>query len=162
MGVHSGQWSALFSILFTHQYLPWLILELADISQVDKQHSILVHAILLMTAIAMLLGLVNIGSSTAFNAMTSLSLIRHYTSYLLPITLLIICRVGKKHIPFEPFALGRFRLPINLFSIFYSVLLIVFMVFPPYQPVTVENMNYSSVIFGAVLLLSLVLWFIYS
>lgn len=114
-----------------------------------------------MTTIAMLLGLVNIGSSTAFNAMTTLALIGHYASYLLPITLLVVRRFGQKHIPFGPFKLGRFGLPINLFSIFYSVLLIVFMVFPPYQPVTVENMNYSSVIFGAVLLLSLILWFMY-
>ena len=114
-----------------------------------------------MTIIAMFLGLVNIGSSTAFNAMTTLALIGYYSSYLLSVTLLVIRRFGKKHIPFGPFKLGRFGLLINMLSIFYSVLIIVFMVFPPYQPVTVENMNYSSVIFGAVLLLSLILWFIY-
>lgn len=43
----------------------------------------------------------------------------------------------------------------------YSVLLIIFMVFPPYQPVRAENMNYASVIFGAAMFLSVVLWFTY-
>ena len=43
----------------------------------------------------------------------------------------------------------------------YSIVLIVFMVFPPYLPVRPENMNYASLIFGAVILISTVLWFVY-
>ena len=114
-----------------------------------------------MTFVAMLLGLVNIGSSTAFNALTSLALIGHYTSYLMPITLLVVRRFGAKEIPFGPFTLGKWGLPINLFAIAYSGLLVVIMVFPPYQPLTAENMNYSSLIFGSVLLTSFILWFVY-
>ena len=120
-----------------------------------------VRAITLVTLIAGLLGLVNLGSSTAFNALTSLSLIGHYTSYLLPITLLVLRRFGKKEIPWGPWTLGRWGLPINLVSMAYSILLIVFMVFPPYQPVRAENMNYASVIFGAATIVSTVLWFVY-
>ncbi len=41
----------------------------------------------------------------------------------------------------------------------YSIVLIVFMVFPLYQSVRAENINYSSVIFGAAILVSIVLWF---
>lgn len=120
-----------------------------------------VRAITFVTVTAGLLGLVNIGSSTAFNALTSLALIGHYTSYLLPISLLVLRRLGKKEIPWGPWTLGRWGLPINLVSIAYSMLLIVFMVFPPYQPVRAENMNYASVIFGAAILVSTVLWFVY-
>lgn len=90
--------------------------------------------------------------------MTTLALIGHYSSYLLPILLLVFRRHGRKHIPYGPFTLGRMGLPINLISIAYSVILIVFMAFPPYQPVTAENMNYSSVVFAAALCLSLCLW----
>lgn len=32
------------------------------------------------------------------------------------------------------------------------------MVFPPYQPVTTLNMNYSSLIFGAVIIFSGIYW----
>lgn len=120
-----------------------------------------VRAIILVTVTACLLGLVNIGSSTAFNALTSLALIGHYTSYVLPISLLVFRRFGKKEIPWGPWTLGRWGLPINLISIAYSALLIVFMVFPPYQPVNAENMNYASLIFGAAILFSTVLWFVY-
>jgi choline transport protein len=120
-----------------------------------------VRAIILITVTASLLGLVNIGSSTAFNALTSLALIGHYTSYLLPITLLVFRRFGKKEIPWGPWTLGRWGLPINLISMAYSIVLIVFMVFPPYQPVRAENMSYASVIFGAAILVSTVLWFVY-
>ena len=117
-----------------------------------------IRAMIFVVVVAAILGLVNIGSDTAFNALLSLALIGHYTSYLLPITLLVMRRFSTKEIPWGPFTLGRWGLPINLFSIVYSVLLIIFMVFPPYQPVNAENMNYASLIFGSVLLASLVLW----
>ena len=130
-------------------------------AHVNKRYLIPVRTIILMTVVALLLGLVNIGSSTAFNALTTLALIGHYTSYLLPIALLVMRRFSSKEIPFGPFRLGKWGLPINCFAIAYSLLLIVFMVFPPYQPVDAMNMNYSSLIFGFVLLLSLVMWFAY-
>jgi len=130
-------------------------------AHVNPHHMIPVRAILLITIVAMLLGLVNIGSSTAFNALTSLALIGSYASYLLPISLLVVRRFGAKEIPWGPFTLGRWGLPINLFGIAYSVLLIVFMVFPPYQPVDAMNMNYSSVIFTAVMLVSGICWWSY-
>lgn len=93
--------------------------------------------------------------------MTSLSLIGHYTSYVLPIFLLIIRRFDKKEIPWGPWTLGKWGLFINLISAIFSLVLIVFMLFPPYQPVNVENMNYAGLIFGAVLIMSTVLWFAY-
>ena len=118
-----------------------------------------IRAISLITLLACLLGLVNIGSSTAFNALCSLPLIGHYFSYLLPIVLLVIRRIqGTKEIPFGPWTLGRYGLTINLAAIAYAVVMIVLMVFPPYRQVTAQNMNYSSVIFGGVMLLSVALW----
>ena len=120
-----------------------------------------VRAIILVATCAALLGLVNISSSVAFNALTSVALVGHYTSYLLPITLLVVRRFGKSEIPWGPWTLGRWGLPINIAAISYSVILIVFMVFPPYQPVSAQNMNYASLIFGAVMLLSITLWFVY-
>lgn len=130
-------------------------------AHVSKYYRIPVRSIMLITFTACLLGLVNIGSSTAFNAFTSLALIGHYTSYLLPISLLVIRRFGKKEIPWGPWTLGRWGLWINLISIVYSIVLIVFAVFPPFQPVTAENMNYASVIFGAAIFVSAIMWVSY-
>lgn len=120
-----------------------------------------VRAIILVYLVASLLGLVHIGSDAAFNALTSLSLVGHYASYLLPITLVALRRFGKREIPWGPWTLGSWGLPINLFAMLYSLILIIFMVFPPFQPVTVENMNYASLMFGSVMLLSIALWFVY-
>ncbi|KAL8970855.1 MAG: hypothetical protein Q9197_003587 [Variospora fuerteventurae] len=130
-------------------------------AKVSKHYLIPTRAIILVTLTACFLGLVNIGSAIAFHALTSLALIGHYTSYLLPITLLVVRRFGKKEVPWGPWTLGRWGLPINLFAMAYSILLIGFMVLPPYQPVNAGNMNYASLIFGAAMMMSLVLWFVY-
>lgn len=144
---------------FNHVSMLTLVICLTLIpKQVDGHYLIPVRAILLVAIVAMSLGLINIWSSTAFNAMTSLSLIGQYTSYVLPISLMAMRRMGTKTVPYGPFRLGRWGLPINVFSIAYTIVLIVFMVLPPYQPVTAQNMNYASVVFGAVLLLCLFFW----
>ncbi|KAL8938546.1 MAG: hypothetical protein Q9216_003832 [Gyalolechia sp. 2 TL-2023] len=130
-------------------------------AHVSKYYRIPVRSIMLITFLACLLGLINIGSSTAFNAFTSLALIGHYTSYLLPISLLVIRRFGRKEIPWGPWTLGRWGLVINLVSIVYSVVLITFAVFPFFQPVTAKNMNYAGVIFGAAVVVSTVMWVVY-
>ena len=133
----------------------WLLL------QVSRYYRIPVRSIILVTIVACLLGFVNIGSSTAFNAFTSLALTVHYTSYLIPISLITVRRFGRKEIPWGPWTLGRWGLPINLLSILYSIILIIFAVVPPFQPVTAENMNYAGVIFGAAVLVSTIMWIQY-
>ena len=122
--------------------------------QVSKYYSIPVRSIILITFIVCLLGLLNIGSLTAFNAFTSLAIIGHYTSYLLPISLMVLHRFGRKEIPWGPWTLGRWGLLVNLVSIAYSVILILFSVFPPFQPITAKNLNYAGVIFDAAIIAS--------
>ena len=129
--------------------------------QVSKHYMTPIRAIILVATCAGILGLLNIFSVVAFNALTSVALVGHYTSYLLPITLLVIRRFGKSEIPLGPWTLGRWGLPINLAAMMYSIVLIVFMAFPPYQPVNAQNMNYASLVFGAVMLLSGALWLVY-
>lgn len=127
--------------------------------QVDRHYLIPVRAVGLITVILLVLGLINIGSSTAFNAMISITLIGQYTSYILPILLMVVRRFSKKHIPFGPWTLGRLGLPMNCSSIVFSTLIITFMVFPPYRPVSAENMNYASAVLGLVMMISAVSWF---
>ena len=127
----------------------------------SRYYRIPVRSIVLITFVACLLGLVNIGSSTAFNAFTSLPLVGHYTSYLLPITLLVVRRFGRKEIPWGPWTLGRWGLAINLVAITYSVVLILFAVFPPFLPVSAGNLNYAGIIFGAAMVLCTIMWFAY-
>ena len=109
-----------------------------------------------------LLGLLNIGSTTAFNAMVSLTVVGQYTSYLLSIYFLIVRKYSRKDVPLGPFQLKQpWGLLVNGFSIAFSIVVIVFSILPPYQPVTPENMNYASLVFGAVILLSVTSWCVY-
>lgn len=107
-----------------------------------------------------LLGLINIGSSTAFNAIISLAVVGLYISYLIPIVLHVVRRFSGPRIPYGPFKLGKFGLPINIFAICYSLFTSIFLFFPPYQPVTAENMNYACVVFGGVVLFAIFWWFV--
>ena len=108
----------------------------------------------------MLLSLINIGSSTALNAILSLSTWALYISYLIPITLLVIKRVRKEHISFGPFHLGRFGIWVNLYAMVYGVFICIFLPFPPSRPVTAVNMNYPSPVMAAVVVFATADWFI--
>ena len=107
-----------------------------------------------------LLGLINLGSTTAFNAMVSLALLGQYTTYVLPTIFILYRRIHpKKNIPFGPWTLGKWGIPINIFTIGFSFLTIAFNVLPPLFPVTAANMNYAGVVFGAALIICGLLWF---
>ncbi|KAL2839522.1 amino acid transporter [Aspergillus pseudoustus] len=121
-------------------------------------------AITSSTVFMALLGLINIGSTTAFNVIVSLSVVSLYISYLIPIALLLARRIGiagppLAHSEYGPFRLGGIMGPLlNVIGVLYSALIVVFLFFTPYQPVTKENMNYAIVVFGAVLVISIALW----
>lgn len=129
-------------------------------SHVDRRFGIPVRAILWSALIIMILGLINLGSTTAFNAMVSLALLGQYTTYVLPTIFILVRRIHPgKNIPFGPWELGKWGIPINIFTIAFSFLTIAFNVLPPYFPVTAENMNYAGVVFGAALIICALLWF---
>lgn len=66
--------------------------------------------------------------------------------------------ISTEPLPYGPWTMGRLGLPINLISACYLGFTCVFLVFPPYQPVTPENMNYAVVVFGAVCVISGLYW----
>lgn len=111
-------------------------------------------------AVIVLLSLIQIGSTTAFNAILSLSTLALYISYVVPIAFMAIKRARNHHIPWGPFRLGKLGLPTNIFAVVYGVYVIIFLPFLPTQPVTGENMNYAGPVMGAVLLFALVDWFV--
>lgn len=107
-----------------------------------------------------LLGLINIGSSTAFTAILSLSTLTLYISYIIPIIIFALRKLRHKPIPYGPFRMGPLGLYVNIFAVVYAMFICIFLPFPPEQPVTAKNMNYASPVFAFVLLFSLVDWFV--
>jgi choline transport protein len=84
-----------------------------------------------------------------------------YSTYVLPTIFILARRINpQKNIPFGPWELGKWGIPINIFTIAFSFLTIAFNILLPYFPVTAKNMNYAGVVFGAALIICGLVWFI--
>lgn len=126
-------------------------------------------AVTVVTILAALLGLINIGSSTALNDVISLVLEGFYTSYFMACGLLLYRRVrgdigladgsvGSNSL--KPYTWGPWRIPgalgtaNNVCACVYLIVLSFFSFWPTALPVTPANMNYSSLVTGTVVVCS--------
>ena len=111
------------------------------------------------TIISLLLALINIGSAVAFNALTSLVVAGFFSSYAISISLITIRRFYGEPIQWGPWNMGKFGLPVNLFAMVYIVIALFFSFWPQTLVVTPATMNWSSLVFGVVIIFS-VGWFV--
>jgi choline transport protein len=121
------------------------------------------NSLVLLGACLCLLALINIGSSTAFNAFISLPALGLYISYFFPIFFLFWRRLSSSHpisIPWGPFKLGTVGPFVNLGAMCYIAFVLIWMLFPAFLPVDSVNMNYAGPIVGAVILGALLDWVI--
>jgi choline transport protein len=84
-----------------------------------------------------------------------------YSTYIVPIALLVVRRLSGDEIPFGPWHLGRWGMPLNIFSLVYALFVSIWMFFPAFVPVTAVNMNYTSVVYGGTFIFSAVAWYTY-
>ena len=111
------------------------------------------------TLVSVLLSLINIGSTTVFNAVVSLSVSGFFGSYIIPFSLLLFKRIkSPEQLPRAPYSLGKWGVPINAFAIGWSVLVLFFSFWPQNIPVTPVNMNWSVLLWGAVNIFAIVFW----
>jgi amino acid transporter len=122
------------------------------LSVVNPTLKVPVRMIVVVTVLQMLLGLIYLGSSTAFNAVLSMAILGMYASYLSPIVFMLwhgrrSWPRGPKGVPFGPFRLGRRLGPaINIAAILWLLVAMVFSTFPTVMPVTPQNMNWCVVV----------------
>lgn len=107
----------------------------------------------------MLLGLINIGSSVAFNAIVSLVVAAYFGSYVIPISMVAYRRFRGIPIKMGPWNLGRFGLMTNIVAIVWIIITWTFSFFPIAVPVTPSIMNWSSVLWGFLMSFG-ILWYI--
>lgn len=98
-----------------------------------------------------LITLIVLGSTVAFQAIISLGVLALAFTYELSILCLIWRRLRGPPLPPYPWSLGRAGLPINILGSVYGFYLMFFAVIPPEYPVTPENFNWSPVMFVAVM-----------
>ncbi|KAF2428690.1 amino acid transporter, partial [Tothia fuscella] len=117
------------------------------------------RALGLISVLCAILALINIGSTTAFFAILSLSTLSLYISYMLPIFFVLLRKLEGRHPTYGPFSLGKWGVPINVLALVYGCYMIVFMSFPTLLPVTASTMNYAAPVWIACLLFALGDWF---
>ncbi|KAK1634268.1 amino acid permease [Colletotrichum phormii] len=118
------------------------------LSKVNKRQQIPVHSVVLVTVLQMLLGFIYLGNTTAFKAILSMAIIGMYLSYIIPIVYMLVH--GRKNLSrsdYGPFKLGPVVGPIlNVISLIWMTVVIIFSTLPSAMPVTPQNMNYSIVV----------------
>jgi len=97
-----------------------------------------------------------LGSPTAFAAVTSITTIGYQISYMIPI--LLRCTVARKTFVKGPFHLGAFSIPMGLAASLWLLFTSILFVLPSTEPVTSETMNYACVMVGGILILVLFWW----
>ncbi|CZR54079.1 related to HNM1-Choline permease [Phialocephala subalpina] len=129
-------------------------------AHVDSVHAVPTRMIICISVIQMLLGFLYLGSVTAFNAVLSMAILGMYASYILPIIYMVL--YGRKlgaHKP-GPFTLGGVGgMLTNVVAIAWLAFAMLFSMFPNYQPVTAQNMNYCVVVMGGWLFFGSVYFF---
>ncbi|KAI9650471.1 hypothetical protein NHQ30_000487 [Ciborinia camelliae] len=154
--------------------LPWA----SRLSSVHSKTAIPLIAIFVVTVCSALIGIINIGSSDAFNAVVSLVVEAFATSYLVPCSLLLYRRLkGQILEPKGSFdvtstdkqlkwgkwrAKGWLGTASNAITCVYLSIVCFFAFWPAVKPVTAVNMNYSSLVLGTVVIASLTYYLLWA
>ncbi|KAG2068367.1 amino acid transporter [Suillus decipiens] len=104
-----------------------------------------VNTLLLSTVIQILLGLIYLGSTAAFNAFVGVAVMCLGASYAMPVAISLMD--GRQDMHDAPFNLGRFGTAINAVAVFWIMFAMVLFSMPAVIPVTSVSMNYASVVF---------------
>lgn len=119
----------------------------------------------------MLIGLINLGSAAAFNDVISLSVSSLFASYIITESLLLWRRLtGAIHLRVDedyhsgevnqliwgPFHLpGIFGIIVNVFTIIFGLIIFFFSFWPVTSSVKPDNMNFSSLMTGSVVIFAI-------
>ncbi|KAJ4179588.1 hypothetical protein NW755_012313 [Fusarium falciforme] len=132
----------------------------ATFARVHRGLGLPLPAIFLTAIVDILLGCLFLGSTSAFNAVASASIVALGVSYAIPIV--ILCLRGRRILPEDRI----FKLPntvgwvLNLISIAFLTLTTVLFVFPPALPVSAASMNYCIAAFAVIILISTFQWIV--
>ncbi|KAI0107940.1 amino acid transporter [Hypoxylon sp. NC0597] len=149
------------------------------LKKVSPRTSIPIYSVITTAVIAIILSLVNIGDATAFNGVISISTAGLFGSYLVAAALLLYRRVTGgirvandddvltntvgSSLTWGPWRLrGALGIANNIFSCIYLIFVFFFSFWPPSLEVTPETMNYAVLVFGTVILFSMVYYAVWA
>ena len=127
-------------------------------SKVDGRLGVPLNALILSTVVQMLLGLIYLGSSSAFVAFVSVGVMALAVSYAIPISISVIHR--RKEVSTARWNCGPILGPIaNGVALCWIGFEVVLFSMPTALPVTEVTMNYASVVFVGFMVISAV-WYV--
>lgn len=119
-----------------------------------------VNSMLASLTISVVLSLLNLGGSAAFNSILGLVTGAVGLTYAVSISCILWRRLFGEPLPPARWSLGRFGVAVNAFSVVYEVFTVVISFFPADRSVTAETMNWGCAMFGGVAMLSIAWYFI--
>ncbi|KAH8646232.1 amino acid/polyamine transporter I [Xylariales sp. PMI_506] len=130
-------------------------------SNVSSGWDIPLNSIFTTFIFSALLSLINIGSPVALNSITSLATNSLLSSYICSIGCMIWRRWTNSPLLPSKFSLGRWGLPINIASEVFLVAVFILAFFPTTPAPNAAGMNWNILIFGVVIVFSMVYYFIH-
>ncbi|KAJ5392652.1 hypothetical protein N7509_008142 [Penicillium cosmopolitanum] len=124
---------------------------------VHKKLDIPFNALVLSMVVEICLGLIYFGSQAAYNAFSGVGVIFLTMSYACPIAVSLIFR-RREDIKNGSFNFGIFGLIANVFALGWSILAIPLFCMPTLKEVTLDSMNYASVVFFGTVVIAAV-WY---
>lgn len=125
------------------------------IASVRPGWDIPLNAVLVSFVVTCLLSLINLGSFVAFNAIVSLAVGAIISSYIISISCVALRKIRGDPLPHARWSLGRAGLVCNIIAVLFLLLVYVFSFFPLQEAVGLETMNWSCLIYGAVVIFSI-------
>ncbi|OJJ85925.1 uncharacterized protein ASPGLDRAFT_44899 [Aspergillus glaucus CBS 516.65] len=128
--------------------------------QVNTRLEVPLNAMLLGMVIEILLGLIYFGSAAAFNAFSGVGVIFLTLSYAMPVAVSLLLR-RRKDVKNATFNLGVLGTFCNVVCLAWTALAIPLFCMPTFSAVTLEDMNYASVVFVGFVAVSAVWYWIW-
>ena len=129
-------------------------------AKVEPKRQVPVYAILLACGVQIALNSIYFGTLTGFNTVISIATEGFYLSYAMPLLARILAWfTGDAKILPGPYSLGRWGIWMNIAGLVFLVFTSITFNFPTLNPVTAQDMNYTSAAIGVIALISIVTWF---
>lgn len=118
-----------------------------------------INSMLASLIIAVVLSLLNLGGSSAFNSILGLVTGALGLTYAISISCILWRRLFEEPLPPARWSLGRFGVAVNLFSLVYEVFTVTISFFPIDRSVTAETMNWGCLMFGGAAIIC-IFWYV--
>lgn len=130
-------------------------------AKVNSRLGVPVWSLVLVTIVQMLLGLINLGSSSAFTAFVSVGVVALAISYAIPIGASVFHK--RQEVNNAKFNCGPILgLVVNIIALLWIAFELVLFCMPTVLPVTAVSMNYAAVVFVGFMAISAVWYGIYA